>query len=452
MSPKSSALTQIVADALPDDVSRILVAVSGGVDSVVLLYTLRQVAAGVGIDLQVAHLDHQMRPESGSDADFVAKLCADLSLPCHLQSRDVPALAQQQKQSLEMAGRQARKEFLSEIAAKIAADLIALAHHRDDQAETFIMRLVRGSGPSGLVCMRSRQGLWWRPLLESRREQILDYARQNRLRWVEDGSNLDTAFLRNRIRAQVMPQLREMNPQYGARIAETVHQLQTEEAYWQELVVARFPDFQLSSTDGLRLSRPALLELHPAFRFRAYREALRQVRGDLQKITALHLQAIEKILSGPRSQVEVDLPDAWVARRYESLWFRTAAPLPVLPVDLELSVPGESILPNGRVLRASLQDEQEGESKNVAEFAFNQLNQPLRIRNWQAGDRFAPQGLSGHKKLKRLFSDNHVELEERTRTFILVAGETILWIVGMRRSSHAPVCSETGKILRLELI
>ena len=449
---KLPSLKQSVIDTILPETRCLLVAVSGGVDSVVLLHILSTLVDSLNLSIQVAHLDHQIRPESTDDATFVADLCAQLDIPCHSESCAVPTLAEEGRVSLEMAGRQARQEFLQRIAGQIGAEQIVLAHHRDDQVETFLLRLLRGSKQSGLASMRVHRGVWWRPFLGCSRGQILDYARQYELRWVEDKSNNDPTFLRNRLRHQVVPQLLEINSCFDSHITGLTQQFQLEEDYWQEQVEQNFVDLTVSDHNGIRLNRELLLAQHPALRLRLFREALLQVRGDLQKIEAVHLDAIENMLTGQRSQAQLDLPGCWVARRYGDLWFRTSPPESAEPFDLSLPVPGELELPDGRVLRVSLQDEQEGESLDVVEFSFVELLMPLRVRNWCAGDHLEPQGMTGRKKLKHLFADNRVELEERLSTPLLVSGETILWIAGRRRSRHAVAGFDSGRILRLELL
>ncbi len=449
---KLSPLKQSIIDTIPPETSQLLVAVSGGVDSVVLLHVLHSLVESLNVSLQVAHLDHQIRPESRGDADFVADLCAQWDIPCHVETCDVPAIAEQNRISLEMAGRQARREFLQRIAVQIGAVQIVLAHHQDDQVETFMLRLLRGSGQSGLASMHVLQGVWWRPLLVCSREQILNYARQQQLSWVEDESNSDPSFLRNQLRTQIIPQLLEINPRFDNHIAGLTQQFQLEEDYWQEQVEQEFAGLIVSHDDGLRLSRTSLLAQHPALRLRLYREVLRRVRGDLQKIEAIHLYAIEKMLTGGRSQAQMDLPGCWVARRYQSLWLRNVAPERPEPFDLSVPIPGELELPDGHALCVSLQDEQMGESGNVTEYSFASLQQPLRVRSWQAGDRFAPAGMIGHKRLKHFFADNQVELETRQKTPLLLSGDEILWVVGMRRSRHAVAGCDGGKILRVELL
>jgi len=431
---------------------KLFLAVSGGVDSVVLLHLLAGLADRFGLLLHVAHLDHQIRPESSADADFVRRLCDNLSLPCVVESCDVAALASAEGISLEMAGREARRAFLKRQADQVGARLIALAHHRDDQVETFLLRLLRGSGTAGLSAMQVLRGHWWRPLLDCSREQILTYARQNELAWVEDASNSDPAFLRNRIRHQLLPEVAGLNPQFAGRLAGLCLQLQVDQEYWQQQVAEGFDRLIVPSGDGLRLDRQKLLAVPEALRVRIVREAIGRVRGDLLRIEAVHLQAIEGLLKRERSQGQVDLPGCWVARRYETLWLRKSAPEPLSPYVKDVPVPGAVQLPCGSGLRAQLTTEVLGESAWRVEFDAAQITGSLSVRSWQAGDSFAPLGMAGTKKLKRLFSDQKVEVEARERIPLLVSGGKILWVAGLRRSGYAPVTEKTTEVLRVELV
>lgn len=447
-----SSLKQIIRNALPKTTGKIVVAVSGGIDSVVLLHLLKALKDECALSLQVAHLNHCLRNQSDDDAAFVAALSAKAGLPCHLRSLDVAALARQLKISIEMAGREARRSFLLDVVNETGAELVALAHHCDDQVETFLLRLARGSGPTGLTCMRELQDHWWRPLLSVERKQIEAYARQHDLIWVEDLSNADSIFTRNLIRNQIAPRLGQVNLQYAGRIAETARQLQLDDDYWQAQITTWMGGAVVSSSGGLRVSRAALLSTHAALRFRLYRHLLLVVRGGLEGVEAVHLQAIERLLTGSRSQAQIDLPAAWIARRYEAILFRREQPDCVVFAETTLPLPGELTLPRGRCLKAVFVDKSSAETLAEVEFSVAALKLPLTLRRWRPGDRFVPSGMDGHKKLKNYFVDSQVESEERAAALVLTSGEQILWIVGMRRSAHARVSSDCSKILRLTLI
>lgn len=448
---KTRSLLSHVESALPEDGQNILVAVSGGVDSVVLLHTLCQLRDRYDINLRVAHLNHQIRLESADDAEFVRRLCALWQVPCHIASVAVPVLARKHRQSLEMAGRHARRELFLDLAATHECSLVALAHHRDDQVETFMMRLVRGSGQAGLAAMARCEGVWWRPLLECTRAQVLAYARQQKLEWVEDSSNRDPVYLRNRMRHQVLPLLRELNPAFDERTEGLISQLRVDEDFWQQQVGAQFDSLVLSEKDGLRLDRARLLDLHPALRMRVIREALLRVRGGLTGIEGCHLVAVAGLLVGQRSQAQLDLPGCWVARRYETLWLREFAPHQSPDYNKTLSLPGRIELPGGQWLQSSFAEESRGESPQAVELDISGLRLPLSVRSWQPGDRFQPLGMAGTKKVKNFLGDAKVEFEERQRVVVLADADKILWLVGLRRSVHAVASSDCRRILRLEL-
>jgi tRNA(Ile)-lysidine synthase len=431
--------------------SRLLLAVSGGVDSVVLLDLLARNAAEFGLRPQVLHLDHSIRPESGADAEFVRNLCLKLDIPCRIETVDVPALAKERRLSLETAGREARREALSAWAEEHGCARILLAHHHDDQAETFLQRLLRGSGRSGLQGMSAEDGLWWRPLLGFSRQQILDYAAQRKLDWVEDASNSDTGFLRNRIRHRLLPKLRDYNPQITRRLTSLSRQFRVEEDYWQQMIASVWPGLLLSDRDGLRLSRQVLLGCHRAMQMRLLREGLRLVRGDLRGIESVHLEAVLELVLGERSQAELDLPGCWAARRYEQLWLRKRPPVSE-EFELCLNVDEPLSLPDGRILLAELRDRPVEADRGLAVFDATRLQLPLRVRSPRTGDRFRPSGMEGQRKIKDFLIDLKLEKEERRSLPLLLNRQEILWLVGLRRSALAPVMVDSREVLVVRLL
>ncbi len=451
----SCLLEKTVQQSLPEDVSSVVVAVSGGVDSIVLLHLLHKIGASRSslrpLNLQAVHLNHQIRHEAQADAHFVESLCRRLEMPCHIASCDVPALAKKEKISLEMAGRKARRYLLQQVADKQGAGMIALGHHRDDQLETFLLRLTRGCGLSGLAGMTVRDGIWWRPLLNCSRRQLVDYAQRHKLVWCEDASNQDPAFLRNAIRMKVVPLLEEINPRLSDRVLDLSRQIASEENYWQLQLEEKFPLMIVSQQDGLRLSRTKLLACHPALRVRLLREGVRRVRGHLEGIDAIHLHSLNSLLGNARSQAQLDLPDCWVARRYDCLWLRSDSPGQPAQFCLPVRIPGETALPDGRKLLVTLVERPDAETRESVFFDLEASGTEMYLRNWQPGDYFAPLGMSGHKRLKRLFSDLQIEKEERCCVPLLFSGEKLLWVVGIRRSRHAVAGPNSGTTARFDV-
>jgi tRNA(Ile)-lysidine synthase len=429
----------------------LLLGVSGGVDSVVLLDLLWRFGPTEGRCLQVAHLDHQIRPQSHQDADFVQDLCDKLGVPCRVERIDVPGLARERRLSLETAGREARRDLLLRFAAETGASRIVLAHHRDDQAETFLLRLLRGTGRTGLAGMAELQGIWWRPLLGFSREQILAYAGARKLSWVEDSTNAETAYRRNRIRHNLLPELAGYNPQISRRLASLSQQFQLEEDFWRQHLAEIWPEVLLNQEDGLRLRRQVLVGLHPAVKMRALREGVRRVRGDLHGIEFVHLEALSSLLQAKSPQLELDLPGCWAARRYDQLWLRPSKP-ETAAFNLVLQLDKPLRLPDGRFLLARLCEENVSESDIQVAFELSALEFPLQVRSPLAGDRFWPSGMVGRKKLKNFMIDMKLEQEQRQSVPLVLNRGEILWVVGYRRSALAPVADQPSQRLVLTLL
>jgi len=420
-------------DALIPQGATVLCAVSGGADSVALLLLLHRLAASYPFTLQAAHLDHQLRPESGSDADFVAELCTRLDVPLRRDRVDVRALATERGEGLEAAGRFARRRFFEAVAGELGGALIALAHHADDQAETILFRLLRGTGVGGLAGMRPQHGPYIRPLLAFSRTELREWLQAQGAIWREDASNLDPAFSRNYLRHQLLPELQHFNPYLPEALCRLGTQAALEEDDWRQRIEAFLVAHLQADADGATVPAAALLALTPALRRRVVRELLARARGDVMRIDAVHLDLVDGLLSGARPQAEVHVPGVWVARRYERLLF--AAQPPECPeFDFLVERPGDYPLPDGGRLRFELVDDApEGGGPDVACFVAAAVPLPLRVRTVSPGDRFQPSGMDGHKRLKDFFVDARVDSERRRRTPLVFCGERLLWVAGLRR-------------------
>jgi tRNA(Ile)-lysidine synthase len=426
---------------------RLLVACSGGGDSVALLHLLWSLSAQLEVQIHAAHLDHGMRPEGGSDAVFVTGLCAAWGIPLTRDRVDVPARAREQKLGLEEAARLCRRMFLEQTAARFGCTSIALGHHRADQAETFLHRLLRGTGASGLAAMRPRHGLYIRPLLSFPRRAILSYLAEHGIRHVEDASNSDLCHTRNRIRHQLIPQLSQYNPRIEEHLGQLSRRLAQEEDYWDQQEREALDACGVILDGDLRLSVSALLALHPALRSRVLRRALGVVRGGGAGLSARHLEGVEKLLASTAPQGECHLPHAWAGRRYQWLWLRQAAPPAAGMEDVVIGGPGSYRLPGG-LLQVLLVPRAVGEDLNVIEMAAAQITFPLQVRCFSPGDRFRPAGMAGRRKLKDFFISLKMERQRRLRQPLLVMAGEILWVIGIRRAEgRRPVTGEA--VLRL---
>ncbi len=301
--------------ALPGET--VLVAVSGGADSVCLLHVLAGLQARLGIAVRAAHLNHRLRgDESRGDARYVSRLARRLGVPLTTGSRDVRAVQARRRLSLEDAARQVRYEFLAGVAADVGAQRVAVGHTANDQAETVLMHLVRGSGPTGLVGMRPLSvraspgpaGLTLvRPLLAVGRESTHAYCRQQRLRPRVDSSNLSLSPLRNRIRQELMPLLLSYNPRVGEALSRTSEALEGDLDWLEECVSSAWPQVVRGEGGALVLDRGRMLSLHPAVQRHLLRRAVREVLGDLEDIEWKHIEQMRRGL-GLRKGKRVVLP------------------------------------------------------------------------------------------------------------------------------------------------
>ena len=431
-------LRQLQADGLIRPQERILIALSGGSDSVALLHLLRAVAPSLQLTLVAAHLDHAIRPQSSDDVDFVRSLCTQMHIPLFCERVDVPALAATEKVGLEEAGRMARQTFLQKCAAQSGCTAIALGHHRGDQAETLLHHLGRGCGLHGLAAMRRRRGLFVRPLLSYSKQELLAYLHEIQAGFVVDASNDELNFTRNRIRHQFLPLFATLNPQIEATLGDLAAVAAQEDDYWQGEVERLAALLVQKDGETVSLSVAGLLLLHPAQRYRLLHLLLTSfAQKAMKEVGFRHVSALDLFLASSVPQGEVHLPGVRARRRYDQLSLYPQSRLPVepsiIPWSLEISGPGFYPLPSGGALRIEPGESLPVKGEEVVEFDAATLPFPWTVRRVQPGDRLRLAGMSGRKRLKELLMEQKIPLEARRRLCVL-AKEEILWVVGLRRS------------------
>ncbi len=412
--------------SLIPDGAQVVVGVSGGADSVALLRALHQ----LDIPVTVAHLNHQLRgAESDADERFVRDLAEKLGLPMVVESTDVRSLSETSGLSLEMAARQARHHFF----AKFENSVIALAHHADDQAETFILKLARGAGTDGLGGMPFSQKIGQirliRPMLDLPRAAILQWLEENNFKWREDASNRDEAFLRNRVRHTVLPLLEtELNPNIRETILRTMDILREENAWMNEIIA----DCRLPIVDLPRA---------------AQRRALRKWLFD-HGVEGVDFDAVEKILSlmdaGKGTTIfELNAHQRVVVEygkpRFEQV--DCAPPAPLWKMTIEHGTgwkkdhgKGAGILP----AEASFDAEKIGDS-------------PITVRGPEPGDRMQPLGMGGSRKLQDIFTDQKIPRAQRPSVPVVVCRGEIIWIPGYRTARGWEVPNSDAQAIHVRI-
>jgi tRNA(Ile)-lysidine synthase len=436
----------------------VVVAVSGGADSVALLDILASLR-GLRLKLVVAHLNHLLRgDESDGDEGFVRSLADSHGLPCLVRRVDVRGVARLEGRSLEDAGRSARYSFFDEVAATHGACSVALAHHADDQAETVLLRLLRGAGGSGLCAMAPRSaGRYVRPLLGVSRGEIEGYLDARGIAWRNDSSNEDGRFLRNRIRHELIPFLSGYNPAISERLAATAEALAADEEYLAAATDEAFARHAVLNADGVTLAAAGAQSEPRGIRLRLYRRGVLLAKGDLARISFRHLQAIDRLFFSPRPNLCLTLPDAIrVEKSYGEITFTSMGGNELLPPD-DIILDGTGIypLPGLGMLSVDFTHSPAELKSTPAATAYFDLEQapfPWRIRRFRPGDRISPFGMAGQKKVKELFIDAKIPVAARRLIPLLFSGETLLWVGGVRRSSAASVTEKTTTAVRAEIL
>ncbi|MGH7236280.1 MAG: tRNA lysidine(34) synthetase TilS [Nitrospiraceae bacterium] len=444
---------------------RVLVAISGGPDSVALLSVLAALAPSWDLTLQAVHVNHGLRgSESDEDASFVAGLCDRLGVPLVIERVPLTGPAGRRKgRSLQEQAREARYAAMVRVATALRMDKIALGHTADDQAETLMMWMLRGSGTAGLAGIPPARGpLVVRPLLDVGRAEILTYLEAQGVPFREDSSNAKPLYLRNRVRHELLPALKRFNPGLLGVLKRQAEILREEDLCLDQLVSEHLA--QLTREDGAGtfvVDRAGLLALPLALRRRMVRTLIRRTGGLQQGPTFGAVAAVlDRVVQG-RSGAAIAVPGALVAREYGSIRFRSSVPEGTEAVSLPLPVPSTIRWPlTGQTIRVSLRDLSSAHppaiptpSRSVAILDADLFTMELVVRSWAAGDAFRPLGMQGRrKKLQDYFADLKLPRAARRRVPLLVAPEGILWVGGHRPDHRFCATAASRRIVTAELL
>ncbi len=467
---------------------QLLVAVSGGQDSVCLLHILVKLQTELKVELHVAHLNHQLRGvEAEADAQYVSHLAQQLGIPATIGQRDVKAHQAQQRTSLEEAAREVRYTFLAQVAKSIGADRVAVGHTTDDHIETILMHLIRGTGTRGLRGLQP-SSRWHsadssltiiRPLLPVSRQETAAYCYNHQLMTRVDASNLSLSSLRNRIRHQLLPQLRSYNPQVGEALLRTARIAGDDLAFLDRESARLWASVAQRQGDTIILDKEGFLGLPSALQRHLLRAAIEGLLGSLKDIETRHIEEVMAALTKPAGK-RLSLPGGLVfVIEYNQYLLGTEAaalsPFPVLRNEIVLKIPGETLFPGWCVEatiinREQMREKGKSEGANVpwdtitplvkgtgsisnlftAYLNLDEVGGEVVVRCRQPGDRFQPLGMSQPKTLGEFMIDAKIPRAWRQRVPIVCSPQHILWVIGGRIDDRVKVTENTKQVLCLK--
>ncbi len=435
----------------------IIVAVSGGPDSICLLDILSNFSNEFKCKLIVAHYNHGLRKGEDEEETLLVKNMAKLfNLPfetetaSHLNAKD---------SSLEEMARDARYDFFTRISEKYNADRIALGHNLNDQAETVIMRLLRGSGPSGLAGIPPvREQRFIRPLIEVTREKIMSYLDEMDLKFAIDSSNTDPRFARNSIRKNLLPLMHQYQPNLLRHLEQVANISRDDDAYINQEAF-KWIQNEANEISSSNISIPLQLfkELPPSLRSRVTRCIISKIKSNLLRIDYDHIQSIYNLAQSDKPQVSIDLPNnIRIKKSYDQLYFTVQngdedkqsefCYIQNKSGMLDMKHNGETILFEEMDIYGISHCDDPLWSATID---ADKIDYPLTIRSFQPGDKFVPLGMKGSKKIKDFFIDQKVPLEKRVSAPIVLTNDKVICICGFRIDERFKITSDTKRIMRI---
>ncbi|MEH7482296.1 tRNA lysidine(34) synthetase TilS [Neobacillus drentensis] len=423
---------------------KIVIGVSGGPDSLALLHFLLAEQEKQNMTLVVAHVDHMFRgQESYEDAMFVKAFCEQHNLPFEMTRVNVPEIIESTGKSSQIAARDVRYEFFSKIMEKYQYRFLALAHHGDDQIETMLMRLTRGSAGlarAGIPFSRPfEQGIIFRPFLGLERADIQEYCLNHNLSPRIDPSNEKGIYSRNRFRKEVVPFLKKENPHVHEHFQRFSEELKSDETFLLELTVQRMNTVMTKKEEReISIDIKRFLEVPKPLQRRGIQLILNYLYKEIPaSLSAVHIDQVFFIINHPHPSGQLDLPNGLkVSRSYHSLSFQFQ-PIEVGSYHFEMTEPGTILLPNGGVISSKyMEGDIPATNPYTALFHTSSIQWPIIIRSRNLGDRMTIKGMQGSKKLKAIFIDQKVPVHDRNMWPVLTDKEgSIIWLPGLKKSS-----------------
>jgi len=440
---------------------RIVVGVSGGPDSLCLLHALNELKEEFGIELYVVHINHCIRGESANqDEHFVMDYCHKLGLSFYSERISVKQMAKDSKLSIEEAGRIVRYNCFEEYADKLNASKIAVGHNMNDSVETFLLNLVRGTGIEGLKGIEPKRGNLIRPLIETRRDEIELYCKEEGLTARIDETNADFTFTRNRIRNGLIPYIIEnFNPNIIESLNRTTEIISDENLFTSAISEMYYKECLIDSDKySIEMNLKKFNKLHDAVKRRIIRMAVEKIKGNTKGVEKIHIEQALNLAQKARTGTVFRLNGNLEVRiEYESLIFSKEKHQNKKDFCFDINIPGVVEIPEMNAYLSTNMVKVKGINKksnksNICILDKEKLGKSLQIRNRRNGDWIKPDGMKGTKKLKDFFIDEKIPREQRDIIPVIADGQEIIWIIGKRHSEKYKITEETKEVVILEYL
>jgi len=430
------AFREHIANSFPQLIdSPGIIACSGGIDSVVLVH----LCAEAGVDFSLAHCNFQLRgEESDQDENFVRELADKMGVEIFTKNFDTTAYAAEQRQSIQMAARELRYQWFEELLQENDLTWLLTAHHLDDALETFLINLSRGTGIDGLSGIPQETNKVIRPLLPFTRDQILEYAEQNEVSWREDLSNEETKYLRNKIRHELVPRMKELHPTFLDNFKKTLSHLGDSSLMLSQHINDLKASLFVPYHQGFKISLEELKQLKPVEGY------LFELFKSFGFTSWVDISALLTAMSGKEVR----------SRTHRLIKDRNHLILQELPNEPTLTDDGELPEATGELpLGLKIEQVKEIEEKNNTILYIDKetLNHKLTVRKWKKGDYFYPLGMDGKKKVSKFFKDEKMDAVAKQNQWLLCCGDDIVWIIGRRADDRFKITAKTKTILKVTI-
>ncbi|QJA09730.1 tRNA lysidine(34) synthetase TilS [Romboutsia sp. CE17] len=436
---------------------KIVVGLSGGPDSVCLLHILSRMKDEWDLEIYAAHLNHQIRGiEAQKDAFYISKLCEEMGITFFIKSINVPEYCEKNGVSIEEGARQLRYEMFSEIKDKTKANKIAIGHNLNDQAETILMRIMRGTGLQGLKGIDYiRDGVIIRPILDIERKDIEEYCKHYKLNPRIDQSNLESIYTRNKIRLDLIPYMKD---NFNSNVIESIvrmgNSLRSDNDYLENEALIKFKDISKINSDSVELKINSYTNLHSAIKVRVLRNAIKQILGDTNFIDQRHIDDIIELEDESKIDKVINLPRGIFVYRKKDSIIITNKEIVIEELEFCYNIPSNGFIKIreiGVVIETQVMSidkyKRSKSDKSCKWFDFNKIEGGIVARNRRTGDKIKLSG--GSKKIKDLFIDIKIPKEDRSKVPIIADSQGILSVGNIRNSENYKIDSQTKEVLKV---